>query len=59
MRKAARRGSETFLKLRVYPFHERKRSVGLRSAVAEVTYPYTHDPEILKRLSFSTTTVGG
>ena len=53
MRKAARRGSETFLKLRAFPFHERRKSVGLGNAVAEVTYPYALGPKYLKRLSFS------
>ena len=59
MRKAARRGSETFLKLRAFPFHERRKSVGLRNAVAEVTYPHALGPEHLKRLSFLITTLEG
>ncbi|MGA8594867.1 MAG: hypothetical protein WB676_09000 [Bryobacteraceae bacterium] len=40
MRKAAPRGSGTFLKFGEYPFHERRRTKGLRAAIAEVTYPY-------------------
>jgi hypothetical protein len=57
MRKAARRGSETFLKLRAFPFHERRRAVGLRNAVAEVTYPHALGPDILEHLAFSSTTI--
>jgi len=40
MRKAAQRGAETFLSLSHYPFQERKARVGVKNAVAEVTYPY-------------------
>jgi hypothetical protein len=40
MRKAAQRGSATFLKAKGYPFQERRKSRGLGDAVAEVTYPY-------------------
>lgn len=40
MRKAVQRGSSTFLRLRDYPFHEHRKSKGLKSAIAEVTYPY-------------------
>lgn len=40
MRKAALRGSMTFLKAEEYPFHERRKTRGLGAAIAEVTYPY-------------------
>jgi hypothetical protein len=40
MRKAAPRGSATFLKASDYPFQERRKSRGLGDAIAEVTYPY-------------------
>ncbi len=40
MRKAALRGSSTFLKASDYPFQERRKSRGLGDTVAEVTYPY-------------------
>ncbi len=57
MRKAARRGSASFVKLGAFPFHERRRSVGLKNAVAEVTYPYALRPDLLEHLAFSTTTI--
>ncbi len=41
MRKAAPRGSATFLKASDYPFQERRKSRGRSDAIAEVTYPYT------------------
>ena len=47
MRKAAQRGSKTFLPLDQYPFHERRMKVGLANAVAEITYPYAIAPEKL------------
>ena len=40
MRKAAARGSSTFLKASDYPFQERRKRRGLGDAIAEVTYPY-------------------
>ena len=40
MRKAAVRGSSTFLKASDYPFQERRKRRGLVDAIAEVTYPY-------------------
>ena len=40
MRKAAPRGSATFLKASDYPFQERRKRTGLGDAIAEVTYPY-------------------
>ncbi len=40
MRKAALRGSSTFLKADDYPFQERRESRGLGYTIAEVTYPY-------------------
>ena len=40
MRKAAPRGSATFLRLSDSPFGERRRRRGLGHAIAEVTYPY-------------------
>ena len=40
MRRAAPRGSATFLKACDYPFEERRKSRGLGDAIAEVTYPY-------------------
>ncbi len=40
MRKAAVRGSSTFLKASDYPFQERRQRRGLSDAIAEVTYPY-------------------
>jgi hypothetical protein len=40
MRRAALRGSSTFLKARDYPFQERRKHRGLGDAIAEVTYPY-------------------
>ncbi len=40
MRKAALRGSSTFLKASDYPFQERRKRRGLGDAIAEVTYPY-------------------
>jgi len=56
-RKAARRGSETFLKLRAFPFQERRRAVGLGKAVAEVTCPYALGPDTLGQLAFSSATI--
>jgi hypothetical protein len=40
MRKAAPRGSATFLKAKDHPFQEQRKRRGLGDAVAEVTYPY-------------------
>jgi hypothetical protein len=34
-----------------YPFHERRKQVGLANAVAEVTYPYAIQQEKLSGLS--------
>jgi hypothetical protein len=39
MRNAVPRGSTTFSPMSEYPFHERRKQVGLANAVAEVTYP--------------------
>ncbi len=50
MRNPAPRGRDTFLSLHDYPFHERKKRVGLGNAVAEVTYPYAILAETLTRL---------
>jgi hypothetical protein len=44
MRKAAPMGSDTFRSFRDYPFHERRKTKGLKGAVAEVTYPYAITP---------------
>jgi hypothetical protein len=35
----------------IYPFHERRKQVGLANAVAEVTYPYTIPQKELSGLS--------
>ena len=40
MRKAAERGSSTFLRACDYPFQERRKRRGFGDAIAEVTYPY-------------------
>ncbi len=40
MRRAALRGSSTFLKASDYPFQERRKRRGIGNAIAEVTYPY-------------------
>jgi hypothetical protein len=53
MRKAAPRGSETFLKFSDYPFHERRRARGPGAAVAEVTYPYAITPAQLASVRLS------
>jgi hypothetical protein len=54
MRKAAPRGSSTFRRFRDYPFHERRKSEGLKSAIAEVTYPYAITPSQLESIRVST-----
>lgn len=54
MRKAAPRGSSTFRRFRNYPFHERSKSVGIKSAIAEVTYPYAITPSQLTSIRVST-----
>ena len=50
MRNAAKRGPETFLPLNEYPFHERRRKVGLANAIAEITLPYAIWPDKLRGL---------
>ncbi len=40
MRRAALRGSSTFLKAHDYPFQERRKRRGIANAIAEITYPY-------------------
>lgn len=54
MRKAAPRGSGTFRRLRDYPFHERRKSRGLGSAIAEITYPYAITASQLASIRVST-----
>jgi len=56
MRKAAPRGSGTFRGFRDYPFHERRKSGGLRNAIAEVTYPYAITASQLASIRMSTET---
>jgi hypothetical protein len=51
MRNAVPRGSKTFSPMSEYPFHERRKQVGLANAVAEVTYPYAIPQEKLSGLS--------
>jgi len=53
MRKAAPRGSGTFRNFRDYPFHERRKTKGLKGAVAEVTYPYAITPTQLESIQLS------
>jgi hypothetical protein len=53
MRKAAPRGSTTFLKFSDYPFSERRKSRGPGGAVAEVTYRYAITSAQLARTSMS------
>jgi hypothetical protein len=54
MRKAVSRGSSTFRRFRDYPFNERRKSKGLQSAIAEVTYPYAITASQLASLRPST-----
>lgn len=53
MRKAVPRGSGTFRRFRDYPFHERRKSKGLKGAVAEVSYPYAITPTQLASIQVS------
>ena len=53
MRKAAPRGSATFLKFSDYPFFERRKDRGPGGAVAEVTYPYAITPAQLASIRMS------
>ena len=50
MRKAAPRGSTTFLTLQKYPFQERQKTRGKEGAIAEVTYPYAISAAQLARI---------
>jgi hypothetical protein len=59
MRKAAPRGSATFLKASDYPFQERRKSRGLGDAIAEVTYPYAVTPSQLAAICMTSKIVLG
>jgi len=59
MRKAAPRGSATFLKASDYPFQERRKSRGLGDAIAEVTYPYAVTPSELAAICMTSKIVLG
>jgi len=59
MRKAAPRGPQTFLRLCDYPFHERRKSGGLKNAIAEIAYPYAITPTQLKTIRMSAELVAG
>jgi hypothetical protein len=59
MRKAAPRGSATFLKASDYPFHEQRKSKGLGDAIAEVTYPYAVTPSQLAEICMTSKIVLG
>ncbi len=55
MRKAARRGSATFLSPGDYPFQERRKHRGVGDAIAEVTYPYAITPSQLAAIEIEVT----
>lgn len=59
MRKAAPRGSGTFRRFRDYRFHERRKSGGLRNAIAEVTYPYAITASELASIRVSAENLSG
>ena len=59
MRKAAPRGSNTFRRFCDYPFHERRKSGGLKNAIAEITYPYAITPTQLKTIRMSAEVLPG
>ena len=59
MRKAAGRGSATFLKGSDYPFQERRKSRGLGDAIAEVSYPYAVTPSQLAAICMTSKIVLG
>lgn len=59
MRKAAPRGSNTFRRFCDYPFHERRKSSGLKNAIAEITYPYAITPAQLKTILMSAEVLAG
>jgi len=59
LRKAAPRGSNTFRKLCDYRFHERRKTGGLKNAIAEVTYPYAITPTQLKTIRMSADVCAG
>lgn len=58
MRKAAPRGSKTFLTFKDYPFHERRKTRGLGAAIAEVTYPYAITPTQMATIRISIEVLG-